>query len=204
MLSCAVALVLLMDVSASVSEAEWAKQRDGTAEAFSHPAIQRTIENLDGGIAVKVLSFGGKAEVMVPWHTVKSAEQAADLAAKIKSTPRRAQLSTEIGKAIDAATEQFATAPCEPERKVIDISTDGIASPIPTQEARDRAQKAQITVNAIGVGTNVEIETFLRDHTITEDGFAVISEGWDDFALAIRRKIIREIAGPTIFYWPRT
>jgi hypothetical protein len=49
-------------------------------------------------------------------------------------------------------------------------------------------------VNAIGVGLNAEIEAFLRDHTITEDGFAVISEGWDDFALAIRRKIIREIA----------
>jgi len=204
MLGCAVALVLLMDVSASVSDAEWVKQRDGTAEAFSHPAIQRTIENLDGGIAVKVLAFGGKAEVVVPWHTVKSVEQADSLSAKIKNVPRRVQIATEIGKALDTASSHFATAPCAPERKVIDISTDGIASQIPTQEARDRAQKAQITVNAIGVGLNAEIEAFLRDHTITEDGFAVISEGWDDFALAIRRKIIREIAGPTIIYWPRT
>lgn len=204
MLGCAVALVLLMDVSASVSEAEWAKQRDGTAEAFSHPTIQRTIENLDGGIAVKVLAFGGRAEVVVPWQTVKSAEQADALSTKIKNVPRRAQMATEIGKALDTASDQFATAPCTPERKIIDISTDGIGYDAPTRAARDRAQNAQITVNAIGVGTNNEIETFLRDHTITEDGFAVISEGWDDFARAIRRKIIREIAGPTIIYWPRT
>ena len=204
MLGCAVALVLLMDVSASVSEAEWAKQRDGTAEAINHPTIQRTIENLDGGIAVKVLAFGGKAEVVVPWQTVKSAEQADALSIKIKNVPRRAQMATEIGKALDTASDQFATAPCAPERKVIDISTDGIDYEAPTRAARDKAQNAQITVNAIGVGTNNEIETFLRDHTITEDGFAVISEGWDDFARAIRRKIIREIAGPTIIYWPRT
>lgn len=33
MLACAVALVLLMDASGSISDAEWALQRDGTAEA---------------------------------------------------------------------------------------------------------------------------------------------------------------------------
>jgi len=194
MLGCAVALVLLMDASASINNAEWVKQRDGTAEAFSHPAIQRTIEHLDGGIAVKVMAFGAKAEVVVPWHMVRSEKDAENLVGKIKNVQHHSQMATNIGKAINAASDQFATAPCTPERKVIDISTDGIDSTEPTQAARDRAQNAQITVNAIGVGTNNEIETFLRDHTITEDGFAVISEGWTDFARAIRRKIVREIA----------
>ncbi len=74
---------------------------------------------VDGGIAVKVLAFGGKAEVVVPWHTVKSAEQANTLFAKIKSVPRRVQIATEIGAALDTASSHFATTPCAPERKVI-------------------------------------------------------------------------------------
>lgn len=194
MLSCAVALVLLLDISASVSDAEWVKQRDGTAEAFVHPIIQATVTNMQGGMAVKAIAFGGRTRTLVPWRVVRSPRDLHLFAKDLSETKQNSEVATEIGRALDTATKAFDTAPCDSAHKVIDISTDGVASKVPTEEARDRAVEAGIVVNAIGVGPHEETESFLRESVISPTGFAIMAESWDMFALAIRRKITWEIA----------
>lgn len=194
MLGCAVALILLMDVSASIGDADWQKQRDGTAEAFMHPTVQGTVEALEGGVAIQAMVFGGRAHVALPWRVARTGADLDAFAVDMKALKRQTEIATNTGRAVEAALDQMDNAPCEATKKVIDISTDGIDEKVTVEAARNKAQAKGITINAIGVGAYPDLETFLRDSTITEDGFAIISEGWDDFARAILRKIRMEIA----------
>lgn len=194
MLGCAVALVLLLDISASVRDADWVKQRDGTAEAFMHPVIQASVARMEGGMAVKAIAFGGKTRILVPWRVVQSPRDLHLFAKDLSGAKQNADLATEIGHALDTATKAFENVPCEPTLKVIDISTDGIADKDSTEKARDQAIKAGVTINAIGVGGIGDTDAFLRESVVTSSGFAVMAESWDVFALAIRRKITWEIA----------
>lgn len=194
MLGCAVALILLMDVSASINDVNWQKQRDGTADALAHPTVQGTVEALEGGVAIQAMVFGGRAHVALPWRVARSGADLDAFATDMKALQRRTEMSTNTGRAMDTAVDQMAQTPCTPAKKVIDLSTDGIDDKAPVEAARNKAQAKGIIVNAIGIGSYPDLETFLRDSTITEDGFAIISEGWDDFARAILRKIRTEIA----------
>lgn len=194
MLGCAVALILLMDVSASIDDANWQKQRDGTADALAHPTVQGIVEALEGGITIQAMVFGGRAHVALPWRVARTSLDLDAFATDMKALQRRTEMATNTGHAIETALDQMAQTPCTPAKKVIDLSTDGIDDKTTMEAARDKAQARGITVNAIGVGAYHNLETFLRDSTITEDGFAIISEAWDDFARAILRKIRTEIA----------
>ena len=65
MSACAIALVLLLDASASIFPAEWRLQAEGHASAFEDAAVLRAIER-GPGIAVTALSFSDDARDMVP------------------------------------------------------------------------------------------------------------------------------------------
>jgi len=66
MLACAVALILLVDISSSVSEKNYELQKRGIAEAFKDPQIQKTIEAQPGGL--RFLCMNGPIHQMCPYH----------------------------------------------------------------------------------------------------------------------------------------
>ena len=83
-------LALGVDVSASVSEAEFDLQRHGLAEAFRDPAVQAAVEAGDG-IAVALFYWAGDQEqsMAVEWSLVSDAASSAEFADEIETTERR-------------------------------------------------------------------------------------------------------------------
>jgi hypothetical protein len=196
MMGCAVALVLLMDASASILPQEWAMQRDATAAAFEEEGVLRAITR-DGGVAVTALAFSDAVTPMLGWHHLRTAEDAAAFAAALRAAPRGFASGTDIGAALFAGLRAFADAPCQAEQEVIDLATDGEAAEAPVQAARAYAEAKGIRINAIGVGALEAAapgREHLRDHAVTGTGFALAAESWERLPLAIWRKLTLELA----------
>ena len=188
---CSLALVLLMDVSASILPAHWVAQRDYTAAALASDDVVRAIER-EPPIAVTVMGFDNVARPVLSWRVLHNRYDALALAQGLRSVNRPGWGSTDIAAAIYASLDALQTVPCQPDRAVIDLSTDGEAEPITTAAARDVAQLRGVTINAIG--TDADGEEFLRQHAITADGFLLIGS-WDDYPAMMRRKLVMELSG---------
>jgi hypothetical protein len=91
----------------------------------------------------------------------------------------------------------FDQGPCEPDRRVIDLVTDGPGDdPVRLAEAREAAIGADIRINVLTVDTHVGAGAaeWARERAVTPGGFVMEAEGWPEFAAALRRKIASEVA----------
>lgn len=192
MIGCAVALVLLLDASASILPGEWALQRDATAAAFEEEGVLRAIGR-DGGVAVTALAFSDGVTPMLGWRHLRDAEDARAFAAALRAAPRGEVGGTDIGGALFAALRALEEAPCAAEQEVIDLATDGEAPEAPVHAARAAAEARGVVINALGVGAPDAAE-WLRTHAVTGTGFAMLAEDWARFPQAIRRKLTLELA----------
>jgi hypothetical protein len=208
---CGVALVLLMDTSNSVNDPEFALQRNGTAAAFESPEVLQAIR-LSSGVAVAVVDFGDHAETMLEWRIVTTEGDAREFAETLRILPRNRRNSgqTATGDGIHRALQLLSDPPCDPEARMIDISTDGESNiGRDPREQRNRAVDMRVRINGLGVMTSpgrVPAE-WLRENVTTPPmpatetephiraGFAIDIRDWADFAQAIRRKIVFELAG---------
>lgn len=192
MIACAVALVLLMDASASILPQEWDLQRVATAAAFRDPAVRAAIAR-DGGVAVTAIAFSDGTTPMVPWRHLRTAADAEAFAAELAAAPRGPAGGTDIGAALFAAMAALAEAPCAAEQEVVDLATDGEAAEAPVHRARAYAEAQGVRINALGIGPESAVE-WLRENAITQGGFALAAAGWEEFPRAIRRKLTLELA----------
>jgi hypothetical protein len=195
------ALVLAVDASGSVSQQRFELQKQGYAAAFRDPRVLSRIRSLGTqSIAVTMFQWTGpRLQIqVVPWMVIKDEASAGAFAAAVEAAPR--QLfggGTSISGAIDYARLLLAQAPVEPTRRVIDISGDGSNnSGRSVTLARDEAVRAGIGINGLPILT---VEPFLdgyyRDFVIGGPGaFMVPASSYDDFAEAIIKKLITEIA----------
>jgi hypothetical protein len=194
---CAVALVLLLDVSGSVSNHEFQLQQRGIAESFRNPALQTVIENQAGGIAVTVIEWGTMPRVLIPWQQIRNRDESTRFANRMENSVRTMMGATSLSVALEEGINAFDSVPCEPEQRVIDLSGDGPdnVGDDPTIQ-RDRAIQEAITINAMPIlnDTEPDLEQYYRENVITPDGFLIVANGYHDFARAIRRKLIIEIA----------
>ncbi len=198
MIACAVALVLLMDASGSINDAEWALQRDGTAEALTDPAVLGVMRR-QGAVAVTAIAFAETTRVLVPWRVVEDDASAADFAAALRAAPRGLSGGTWIGAALERAGAALEEAPCTAEQEVVDIASDGGSDEAPAEAARAALELRGVRVNALGVGTlpGDDPARWLRAHAVTQGGFALAADGWAGFARAMRRKLSMELAAAT-------
>jgi hypothetical protein len=75
----------------------------------------------------------------------------------------------------------------------------------PAEEARDRAVAEGITINALAIMNNrptfarpppMQLDGYFRDSVIGGPGaFVIAVEEFESFGMALRRKLLREIAG---------
>lgn len=196
---CAIALAFLLDASTSVSPEAWKNQTHLTADALEHPEVASVIEHMPDDVMVSAIVFASNARVTIPWTSVKTEEQRAVFTARLRGIPRDNGVGsgTNIGKALSVTLAHTEDVPCVATQVVIDISTDGIVpkSAIATVEAqRDIAEARGITINTIGFSLAPYFESFLNDSLRTSNGFATVAEDWQGYTIAIRRKIIKEIA----------
>lgn len=193
---CAVALILLLDASGSVSNREFQLQQRGIAESFRTPGLQTIIQNQPGGIAVKVIEWGSFPRISIPWQMIHNVEDANQFADRIENNLRVMAGSTSMSVAIQRSIEEFETVPCQPEQRIIDISGDGPDNMgDDPSEQRNRAIQESITINALTIlnDEHPDLEQYFRENVITPDGFVIIANGYSDFGRAIRRKLILEI-----------
>jgi hypothetical protein len=193
------ALVLAVDVSASVTADSYLLQRDGIARAFDSPRLAGAISAIPGGIEALVLEWSDpdRIAVTVGWTRLADAESAAAFAAAVRAMKRSSEGLTAIGPALLAAAAAFDDAPEPAPRRIIDISGDGMANfGLPPAVARDRIVAAGITINGLAILTEEPwLEAYYRSNVIGGPGaFVVAARDFRSFADAILRKLAQEIA----------
>ncbi len=203
-----VELVLAVDVSRSVDTEEMEMQMRGYAEAFRDP---RLAEGIAGGpmgaiaVTLFVWSDWNIQNTLVPWMRLDGAAACEGFARAIDGASRETYLYTSISGAIDHAAAQFGQR-YEGLRRVVDISGDGVNnSGRPLAAARAEALEKGIVLNGLAVLDRSPqptllaglppVDEYYRDEVIGGPGaFLMVAEGYESFAGAVRRKIIREIA----------
>ena len=194
-------LVLAVDASGSVNQTRFELQRRGYADAFRSQQVLNAIQGgSTGSIAVTMVQWTGPAmqALAVPWMLVKDAASANALADAIEAAPR--QLfggGTSISGAIDHAMLILPNAPYRGLKRVIDISGDGSNNRgRDVREARDEAVKAGVIINGLPiVSLEYDLDKYYFNNVIGGPGaFIVPADSYDNFAQAVLRKLVLEIA----------
>ncbi len=198
----AVALVLAIDVSESVSTDRYILQREGIARAFEAQPLIDVINGVPGGIEALVLEWSDpeKISVTVGWTRITNRNAATAFAASIRATQRSSHGLTAIGSAMLAAAAAFDHMPEPAGHKVIDVSGDGMANfGVAPVAARDELVAQGITINGLAILTEEPwLDDYYRQNVIGgPSSFVLVATNFDSFADAILRKLVQEVAG-----WP--
>ncbi|MDJ0683148.1 MAG: DUF1194 domain-containing protein [Alphaproteobacteria bacterium] len=192
-------LVLAVDSSYSVDDAEYALQIEALGAAFRHPEVIDAIASGPiGAIAVAVVQWSGarNQETVVPW-TLVTPRSAPGLGAVISAIPRSsADGATAMAAAIRHSTALFDQAPFSALRWTIDISADGrnnVGQEV--ARARDAAILQGATVNGLAILLEDRtLDVYFKRYVIGGPGaFVITAKNYTDFRRAIVRKLVREI-----------
>lgn len=196
-------LVLAVDASGSVNATRFELQQRGYAAAFRHPSVLRAIQSgASGKIAVTMMQWTGPAlqVQVVPWQVIASESDMEAFASAIDGASRRLfSGGTSLSGAIDHGAKLLAECPHTAPRSVIDISGDGRNNRgRAASEARDEAIAAGIVINGLPI---LELDPGLDEHYLHNvvggpNSFMVPAQSFAEFADAILKKLIIEIAGP--------
>ncbi len=203
MAACALALVLLIDVSGSVSSDRYALQHAGVAQALTEPQVEHALLSQEGGMAITVVEWSDRRQTVVPWHMIHAAADVSAVSEMLAGAQRSMTGSTAMGDALHEGLLALNRAPCEPSRKIIDISGDGRNNDgsVAPDDVRLRARANNVVINGLPIrGDEPDVADYYRGHVITEDGFVIEAKSFDDFAVAIRTKLLTEVseaAAPT-------
>ncbi|MCP8939488.1 DUF1194 domain-containing protein [Alsobacter sp. SYSU M60028] len=204
-----VALVLAVDISNSMDPEEQALQREGFVQAFRDPQVHQAIRNgMIGRVAVTYVEWAASSiqYVVVPWTVMEGGEGAMEFAAKLaQGAPHRGP-RTSISGAIDTGMRLLRDGDYEAIRSVIDISGDGANNQgRPVTQARDEALAQGVVINGLPIMLNrggagpwdtAFLDEYYRDCVIGGPGaFMEPVRTREQFAVAIRNKIVREVAG---------
>jgi Protein of unknown function (DUF1194) len=195
--ACAMLLTLMIDISGSVSYSNFELQRDATARVIESPALVQTIEPSEP-LAVTVLYWSTNARVAVDWTIIDGQASATAFANRLRSTPRGdAGGMTYMGRSVSFALDNLDRAPCVADKVVIDVSGDGASSGEPRMpDVRDEAIAQGVTINGLPIlADEPGVDVYYRENVVTPSGFIEVASSWEDFARAIRAKLVREVAG---------
>ena len=189
------AIVFAVDVSGSVDAARYELQRAGIAAIFADAALEQV---LGDGLAVALMEWSDGHKVSVPWTILRTPADAHALAARIAAVPRAPGISTELSLALLAAADLLAACPCQAESRIIDVSGDGENNgPMSSSIARDEVVKRGIRINGLPIVTPAEpgLAAWYQANVVGGDGaFMEVANGYEDFARAMRRKFLLEVA----------
>jgi Protein of unknown function (DUF1194) len=198
-------LAIAVDVSASMDREEFLLQRDGYREAIRHPDFVRAILAGDHRrIAVTYLEWSGRTwqKIIVPWRVIDGPESAEAFSAALSKQPLVLARGTSISAAIQFSAALFEANGFAGDRKAIDVSGDGPNNyGRPVTEARDAAVAAGIVVNGLPIviapsPTVSDVARYYAECVIGGPGsFMLPVTNAGEFAVAIRRKLIQEVAG---------
>jgi hypothetical protein len=202
-------LAIGVDVSRSMDAEELRVQRDGYISAFRHPDIVAAIRSLPlGRIAVTYFEWAGPGDrVMVAsWTTLASAEDANAFANRIAVAPSTRESGTSISGAMFYAWGLFGR-DYRGYRRALDISGDGPNNAgLTVVQTRDWLVAQGVTINGLPILINrpaafgpfgiPNLDVYYEDCVIGGPGaFVIPVNGLENFAEAVRRKLVLEITG---------
>ncbi len=204
-----VALVLAVDVSRSIDPDEARLQREGYRTAVSDPKVLEAIRGgMTGAIGLAYVEWAGGEyqRLVLPWTRIGSQVEAEAWSTKLAEAPRASLSWTSISGALNFSRRVMAESPFEATRRVIDVSGDGVNnSGPPLPEARDAVVAEGIVINGLPIINDrptfgrmppVPLDEYFRDSVIGGSGaFMIVAENFESFGNAVKRKLIREIAG---------
>lgn len=198
-------LVLLADASGSIDQSEIDLQREGYAQAITHPDVISAIAStLTGSIAVTYVEWAANQAVVADWTIIATPEDAEAFAATLLAPPRLASGRNAIGAALLEGKRLIEENDIAGLRRVIDFSGDSANnwSGPSIEEARETVLAAGITINALPLirspagGGDTPLAEIYEERIIGGPGaFLVPADTGARFTEAVRRKLILEIAG---------
>jgi hypothetical protein len=207
------ALILAVDVSASMDERELGMQRNGYARAITSPEVIEAVQAaVTGRIAVSYFEWAGTSEhrLVVPWTIIQGAPDAFAIAMLIdKDRPvvfdhprvrKRFDGGTALGEALAFAGDLLLTAP-PALRKTIDVSGDGMNNEgIEPGPVRDRLVQSGVTINGMPILSSLPALTAYYEQNVAGGtlSFVLPAHSFEDFGRAVRAKLTTEVAGK----WP--
>jgi len=208
MTPCSLALVLLLDMSGSVTPQDWQHQVEGHARALQAAPVREAII-ANGPVAVRADAFSDYRHELAGWTLLRTEGDVSGFAATLRAGGRQVfpQGDTLTAQALEDSVDAFEGAPCAPDQRVIDLVTDGVPSDRPRMGfVRHNLDEAGVRVNALFVetargradsaraGWDNGLD-WLREEVVTGGGVAMSADGWNDFTRQIRMKVVLEIAG---------
>ncbi len=199
-------LVLAVDVSGSMDSNEQRVQRQGYVDALRDKEVLSAIRSGPyGRIAVTYIEWSSAfyQVIVLPWRVIGDEEEVLGFASDLQRAPISREGRTSISGALVYAAGAFPLSGVQSDRRTIDISGDGANNDgSPVTPARDQVVKQGITINGLPVLLNpspmvgnLRLDDYYRDCVIGGPGsFVVPVTTLTDFAPAIRRKLILEIA----------
>jgi hypothetical protein len=195
------ALVLALDCSASVYFDEFNLLANGSAAGLRDEAVRAGLLAPPFGASLLSLllwSGAGAQAVAVDWALVSTQAELEGFAGAVENVSRAVPAGqTAIGEALLAAEKLLALAPRPTSRRVIDVAGDGRsnqgAAPGPI---RDRLAGEGVTINGLCV-LHAEpdlVESYTREVIGGVGAFALACRDYQGFAVAMRQKLVREIA----------
>jgi hypothetical protein len=210
--ACQLALLMALDVSASVDPVEYRLQAEGTAAALLSAPVAGAILAEPGQIALSAFVWSGERDhdLVVPWTLIAGPADLETVAARIAGHPRPESFDgrTAIGAAILAAATRFARGP-DCLAQTLDIATDGEnnAGPHPA-EVKGRIA---FTINALSIGGDLPFDhetpdlatgpltAYLTRNVIHGPGaFVEQAADYSDVERAMTRKLLREVQGMVV------
>ncbi len=212
-----VELVIATDVSLSMSHEELRIQRDGYVSALRHESVLNAIQDgIHGRIAISIFEWAGEGAqfLVVPWTMIETREDAERVVAMMSESPPRSARRTSISGAMLYAGDLFAESHFTGMRRVLDVSGDGPNnSGPPVVPVRDALVAQGVTINGLPLMTNMgpagrfdidDLDVYYANCVISGPGaFSIPVTDWAEFAEAVRRKIVLELAGPWSPTWRR-
>ena len=209
---CRQALALGLDISGSVDAREYRLQVSGLAEALSDPEVRDKLLVMPAApVRLLVYEWSGAVNqhVVVPWTSVENAGVLDEVIGILRNTQRRdANPGTALGIAMKAG-ERFLAQQRDCWKRTLDISGDG-KSNLGTrpEQIREEIKDSGITINGLVIGIDdpnigdvrqadiAELSSYFNAHVILgPDAFVQTALGYEDFARAMRVKLIRELEG---------
>ena len=208
-LACRQALILGLDVSSSVDWTEYKLQKHGLALALTDPQVMDVMIGPPGNqIELLIFEWSGldHQNLLLDWTTIDSPATLAAIAAGVSTSPPSitARL-TGIGRAMLYARDRFLERP-DCAVQTLDLSGDGKNNDgIAPEKIRPDMAAAGIVVNGLVIGIDqsgvhfgedniAELSAYYRTRVIVgASAFVETALGFEDYAEAIKRKLVREM-----------
>jgi len=202
-------VILAVDVSYSMDPDEQALQREGYMTAItSREFLQALRQGAHSRIAMTYFEWAGVnfQQIIVPWRLIDGPESADGFAADIGRARYTRASRTSISGALLFGAPLFESSGFHGERRVIDVSGDGVNNNGPLiVPTRDDVLAKGITINGLPIllkrptMSMIDIENldiYYEDCVIGGPGsFVIPIKERDQFKEAIRTKLVLEIAG---------